>query len=144
MKRRTPLLILVITILSSLLLVPVHAADTVTTESETTTTPRYVNISSFYATCSVNSNGKALCYALVDTANSTYTIYLNITLQRYEDGEWSSVKTWSGSGTGVAELNKSRYVTSGHYYRTAATATVYTSGGSYVESATIYSQSDYY
>ena len=50
----------------------------------------------------------------------------------------------SHNDSGGVEMDKSWYVTSGYYYRTAATATVYTSGGSYVESVTIHSQSDYY
>lgn len=73
-----------------------------------------------------------------------YTIYLKIELQRYKDGYWTSIKSWSGSGTGEVTMDKSWYVTSGYYYRTAATATVYTSSGSYVEMVSIHSQSDYY
>lgn len=46
--------------------------------------------------------------------------------------------------TGEVSADKSYYITSGYYYRTAATATVYTSGGSYVESANVYSQNYYY
>ena len=139
MKRRILSLTALVLLMTSLLALPAAAAEDVPVIS-----PRYVNISVFSASVGVNSNGKASCQAFVDTANSSHTIYLAIGLQRYKDGYWTTIKSWDGSGTGEIELDKSWYVTSGYYYRTAATATVRTSGGSYVESATIYSQSDYY
>lgn len=139
MKRRILSLIALVLLMTSLFVMPASAAD-----ESPTVTPRYVNILAFTASINVNSSGKASCYGFVETANTSHTIYLDITLQRYKDGYWSNVKSWYTSGTGEVTLDKSWYVTSGYYYRTAATATVYTSGGSYVEGVTIYSQSDYY
>lgn len=139
MKRRILSLVALVLLMTSMLVVPASAAD-----EAPTVTPRYVNISVFTASVGVNSSGKASCYSDVITANSTHTIYLDITLQRYNNGYWTNVKSWNTSGTGEVSLDKSWYVTSGYYYRTAATATVYTSGGSYVEGVTIYSRSDYY
>ena len=139
MKRRILSLAALVLLMTSMLVMPATATD-----EPPTVTPRYVNISVFMASVGVNSSGKASCYSDVVTANSTYTVYLNIGLQRYKNGEWTTIKSWSTSGTGGAELDKSYYVTSGYYYRTSATATVYTSGGSYVEMVTIHSQSDYY
>jgi len=139
MKRRILSLVSLVLLITFLLVLPAEAV-----EETPTVSPRYVNISLMTASINVNSSGKASCYGDVKTANSTYTIYLDITLQRYKDGYWNNVKSWDTSGTGEVDLDKSWYVTSGYYYRTAATATVYTSGGSYVEGVTIYSQSDYY
>lgn len=143
MKRRLLSLISLILLLASVLVIPANAVEASTEESQTVT-PRYVNIMYFIASIDVNSSGKASCYSFVETANTSYTIHLELTLQRYEDGYWTNVKTWSGDGTGELEMDKSRYVTSGYYYRTAASATVRTSSGSYVEGVTIYSQSYYY
>lgn len=143
MKRRILAVLSLILILTSVLALPASAAEVPVAEA-TAVTPRYVNIALFTASVGVNSSGKASCYSFVETANTSYTIYLDITLQRYKDGYWNNVKSWYTSGTGETELDKSWYVTPGYYYRTAASATVYTSGGSYVESTTIYSQSDYY
>jgi len=139
MKRRILSLVALVLLMTSILVMPASAA-----EESPTVTPRYVNILVFTASCGVNSSGKASCYSFVETANTSYTIHLEMALQRYKDGYWSNVKTWSGDGTGEKSLDKSWYVTSGYYYRTAATATVRTSGGSFVEAVTIYSQSDYY
>ena len=141
MKRRILSFISLVLLLSSILVVPAAAAAS---EETTSVSPRYVNIMDFYVSVGVNSSGKAACYSFVETANTSYTIYLNMGLQRYEDGYWTTVKSWSGSGTGEVTLDKSRYVTSGYYYRTGATATVYTSSGSFVEAVTVYSQSYYY
>lgn len=143
MKRRIIAILSLVLILASVLVMPVSATDATTSEA-TTVTPRYVNISLFTASIGINSSGKASCYSFVETANSSYTVYLSVSLQRYINGGWSTVKNWSTSGTGEATLDKSRYVTSGYYYRTAATATVYTSGGSFVESETVYSLDKYY
>ena len=71
-------------------------------------------------------------------------LILSMSLRRYINGGWSTVKNWSTSGTGDVTPDKSRYVTPGYYYHTSATATVYTSGGSFVEAVTLNSQSDYY
>lgn len=143
MKRNVLSLVALVLIFSCVLAIPASAAD-VPVEEATTVTPRFVNISLMSASIDVTSSGKALPYSYVKTANSTYTIYLNMSLQRYVNGGWSDVKSWSTSGTGDVELDKSYYVTPGYYYRTATAATVYTSGGSYVETAYVYSQNYYY
>ena len=143
MKRSIISLIALILLLSNLLVVPASAAEPAA-ENTSAITPRFVNIELMSASIDVNSSGKASCYSYVDTANSTYKIYVSMSLQRYVDGYWTNVKTWNSSGTGAVTLDKSYYVTSGYYYRTAMSATVYTSGGSFVESEDITSQNDYY
>lgn len=140
MKRRILAFLSLVLILASVLSLPVCAAD----NNDDEVAPLYVDIMGFAASINVNSSGKASCYSFVETANTSYTIYLSVSLQRYVDGGWSTVKNWSTSGTGEATLDKSWYVTSGYYYHTAATATVYTSSGSFVEAVTIYSQNYYY
>ena len=139
MKRRIFSLVALILLMTSMLAIPAAAA-----EETPAVTPRYVNIALMNASINVNSSGKASCYSFVETANTSYTIYLSVSLQRYINGGWSTVKNWSTSGTGETSLYKSWYVTPGYYYRTSAAATVYTSGGSFVEAVTINSQSDYY
>lgn len=143
-KRRIISVLCLALILCSTLVLPVSAAEPSSISAAstgTTISPRYVNIIVFTSSIDINSSGKATCNSYVQTANSSHQIYLSITLQRYEDGSWKNVKTWSGYDIGIAELTKSYYIVSGYCYRTAASATVYTSGGSYVESSTIYSQS---
>lgn len=143
MKRNALSLIALVLLLASILVIPASAAEPVAAPLSSVT-PRFVDISLMSASIDVNSSGKASCYSYVKTANSTYKITIYMTLQRYVDGYWKDVKTWSTSGTGEVDLDKSYYVTSGYYYRTAAAATVRTSSGTFVETADIYSQNDYY
>lgn len=140
MKRSALSLITLVLLLTCFLAVPASAAESI----ENAVSPCFVDISMMSASIDVNSNGKAACYSYVDTANSTYTINISMSLQRYVDGYWKNVKTWTSSGTGDVTLDKSYYVSSGYYYRTGVAATVYTSSGSYVETAYCYSQNDYY
>lgn len=143
MKHNGLSLIALVLLLSSILVIPASAAEP-TSDNSSAVAPRFVDISLMSASIDVNSSGKASCYSYVDTANSTYKIYVSMSLQRYVDGYWTNVKTWNSSGTGDVTLDKSYYVTPGYYYRTAMAATVYTSGGSFVESEDITSQNDYY
>lgn len=134
MKRKLIAIVSLILVMASIMMLPVNAA-----ENEISVTPRYVNISSFAASIDVTDSGLAYCYSYIDTANSTHKIYLSMGLQQYDGSSWDTIKTWSTSGTGEISYTKSRYVADGYYYRTVATATIYTSGGSYVETATVYS-----
>lgn len=105
----------------------------------------YVDISLYSCGCSINSSGRAYCASYAQTRNSTYKIYISITLQRYKDGYWQTYAgPWNGSGTHYAGAYKYYYVVSGYYYRTGSAVTVQTSDGYYVESATLYSAARYY
>ena len=141
MKRSALSLIALVLLLTCVLAVPASAAEPA---EEITVSPRFVDIRMISTSIDVNSSGKASCYTFVDTANSSYTINISMSLQRYKNGGWTNVKTWTTSGTGEVSLDKSYYVSSGYYYRTAVAATVYTSGGTYVETGYGYSQNDYY
>ena len=103
----------------------------------------YVDLIMIAASCNISSSGLASCYGYAETATTSYTVYLTLELQRYNNG-WNTIKTWSTHGTRYAELSKNRYVSSGYYYRVVATATVYTSSGNYVESASATSPNRYY
>ena len=60
-----------------------------------------------------------------------------------KNGTWQTIKTWSKSGRSVS-LNESYRVSNKYNYRVAATAKVYNSSGSLVESKTSYSGEVYY
>ena len=136
---------------SCLLALPVSAleADPEMPEEPVEPDEPYVDIAGFYISCNVNTGGKAACYSYVTTDHSDYTIYLSLGIQRYDyysdgTGYWHTIKSWSTSGTYRASLDKAWYVVPNHYYRSTATATVYTSSGSFVELVTVHSPSSYY
>lgn len=89
--------------------------------------PRYTGISNIDANLEIKS-GRATCRGTVEV-KSNYTADLVLELKR--DG--TVIKTWTDSGTGKIELNKTYYVTSGHDYELEATATVYNSSNKVVE-----------
>lgn len=138
MKRKFFSLVAIMLVFTCAMALPANAVVAAET-TESYATPRYVNIRSIVGNIEVSDSGIATCYGYVKTANSTYTIYLTLGLQQYNGSSWDTIKTWSTSGTGEVSYTKTRYVADGYYYRTAVSATVYTSGGSYVESTTIYS-----
>lgn len=138
MKKRTASLVSVILLVACLLSIPAQAAV------PPTVAPCFVDIHSFYANLVIDDNGLATSYAYVTTATSSYTVYLTVYLQKQSSGSWSNVTSGSTSDTRAASKTVTRYVTHGYYYRTKAVATVYTSSGSYVETATTYSGSQYY
>lgn len=146
MKRRIVALFSLLLIMCSIFTIPVCADAPELDVPEDPIEPEapYVDLALLTASIDINSSGKASCYGYAITATSTYTVYLSISLQRYKNGTWSTIKNWSTSGTWYTSLGKSYYVTAGYSYRTAVSVTVRTSGGSYVESAVIYSQSQYY
>lgn len=106
----------------------------------------YVDISLYSCGCSINSSGRAYCSSYAQTRNTSYKVYISISLQRYKDGYWQTYAgPWSGSGSnGACGVYKYYYVVSGYYYRTASSVTVRTSDGTYVESASLFSASKYY
>jgi hypothetical protein len=83
----------------------------------------------------INSDGKALCSSSA-IVSSGYTGTLTMNLQRSTDEKtWTTIHTWTASGSGALTLDKYRYVTSGYSYRVKATFSTY-SGGSLVGTAT--------
>lgn len=144
MSRKLLSIISLLLILASIFAFPVNALDE---EPEPPIDPDdpYVDIATLSAGCTINSNGLATCTGYVVTAHSTYTVYLAVSLQRYNNGLWQRLAgPWYNSGTQVTSVYKQYYVTRGHYYRTAVSATVYDANGNFIEAPTIYSSSRYY
>ena len=120
--------ILSIVILMSIL-VPTAFATNYNQPGSSTGQMRYKRISVFAIELTISTSGKASCYSWAESAYSTDTIDLTMELQRYIGGTWDTVKSWNGSGTAIAYLNKDWYITSGYNYRVLATAKVYNSSG---------------
>lgn len=92
--------------------------------------PYYTGTATISASLSISTSGKATCTGKIHLYSS-YTATLTVKLQRYENGYWSTVKSWSTSDS--TSLSKSYYVTSGYSYRVVTSASVYNSSGKYVE-----------
>lgn len=103
-------------------------------------TPRFVAISLLYANLSIDSGGNATAEGQVRPADSTYTSYLTVSLQKYVGGGWLTIRSWTSSNTGLSGvyINESYSVDSG-LYRSRSIARIYNSGGTLLETATLYS-----
>ena len=104
----------------------------------------YVHLNNILLGLSISSNGLAsLSSCAYVSSGSSDTVYITMRLQRYSNGSWTTVKTWSGSGTRVCDVMGEWYVYHGYSYRNYTTVTVYTSSGSFVESVSV-SNTKYY
>jgi hypothetical protein len=90
--------------------------------------PQFTNISVFYNDLSINDTGKALITSSI-TAREIDEIRISTFLQKYEDGQWTTVKHWTTTQSGtLAVLGESWYVVSGYQYRIKSYGYVYQNG----------------
>lgn len=74
--------------------------------------------------------------------NNKVTVELN--LQQLKSNGWTTIKTWSGSGTKSCKVKGSYSVYSGYDYRAETIAKVYDGNGNKIEESEIYSPIKYY
>lgn len=101
--------------------------------------PRYFRISTLAIDFEISSSGKSTCYCKVTTHEPTDTAELTMELQRLEDTGWKTIKTWTGSGTYIAYLNKNWYVVHGYDYQLKITAKIYDTDDTLLETQVDYS-----
>lgn len=102
--------------------------------------PQFTAILSMSAGLSINSSGKATCAGSVTPSSDTYTADMTVSLEKSTSGGWSSIKSWTGSGTGYAgaAIEAYYYVTSGTY-RVCTTVNIYNSSKTLLETESFYS-----
>lgn len=121
--------------------VPAYAANgTSNVRTQGLITPQFTYISLLSPGLSIDSSGLATCIGDVTIYNNSYSTVLTVQLQKSTSSGWTTIKTWTSSGTGVAgtELVEYYYVTTGTY-RVCATAKVYNAFGSLLETESVYS-----
>ena len=101
--------------------------DTDMTESKVIT-PFFTNISIFNSTLKISSSGKASVSSYL-TARNIDSLTIEVDLQQFKDGKWTSIKSWTESSTGTSGgLSGSYYVPKGYIYRTVSKGKVYKDG----------------
>lgn len=78
--------------------------------------------------------GIATCTGKVD-AKSIVPVKVTVRLQRYQDGSWMNVATWSATGTAGVTCKNNYAVYSGYTYRVYVAGFVYDSEGVLQEAA---------
>lgn len=111
---------------------------------ETPISPLYTGVATVTRSIDVSSGGCATCYGRI-VVRSGYTADMELELQLSSDDEsWSTIKSWTNSGSGTLTLDKIYFVSSGYYYRVICTADIYDSDDNFVEAIAEASGSQYY
>ncbi|MDQ7092442.1 hypothetical protein REC12_02395 [Desulfosporosinus sp. PR] len=121
--------------------VPVYAVEgTNGVKTKEGASPQFTYISFLDAGLAINSSGLATCAGDVTLYYNSYSTNMTVQLQKSSGSGWSTIKTWTSSGTGIAgtDLEGYYYVVSGTY-RVCTTANVYDPSGKLVEIQSAYS-----
>ena len=120
--------------------IPASVADASSLGSENLISPNFTYIWSISAGLGISSSGKAHYSGSIDASSNSYTVALTVSLQKSTSNGWTTVKSWSGSGSGQCGL-----IVEGYYYvdngtyRVCSSAKVYKSTGLLLETASFYS-----
>jgi hypothetical protein len=90
--------------------------------------PYYTNILTFDNGFSISSSGQATFSSYL-VARNVNSVKLDVSLQRYNNGTWQTIKDWTTTSSGTsAGLSESYYVSKGYTYRTVSSGYVYQNG----------------
>lgn len=116
----------------SLLIVIGILCGMVVSVSASTVQPRWTYLDAVYANLDINWLGVATCEGGA-AANDTVTVKVVVRLQQLKDTGWSTITSWSSTGTLSATSSGSYAVYSGYTYRVSVTGHVYDSNGTLIE-----------
>jgi len=114
------------------------AAEDTNAAPESMVSIQYVYINQASTSLTISSSGRATVYGYVQKTPAGKSIYLTSTLQRYSNGSWSNVKSWSKSSTSSSASILETYKVSRGTYRVKTY--YYVSGDGEYESGTVYSK----
>ncbi|MEG6613025.1 hypothetical protein V6C42_09250 [Pseudoclostridium thermosuccinogenes] len=125
-------------IILAVLATSAFAAEETSAKQDSGVSILYTYINQASTSLTISADGTATVYGYVQKTPAGKYIYLSCTLQRYSNGTWSNVKSWSKSSTSSsASIHESYQVSSGTY---RVETYYYVSADSGYESDTIYSK----
>lgn len=90
--------------------------------------PNFTYINIFTNAFDISANGKASVSSYL-TARNIDNLIIKVDLQQFKDGNWITIKSWTGSSKGVyGGLSGSYYVLKGYIYRAVSKAMLYRNG----------------
>lgn len=94
----------------------VSAAGDTNAAPESVVSVQYVYINQASTSLTISASGTATVYGYVQKTPAGKNIYLTSTLQRYSNGSWTDVKSWSkSSSSSSASILETYQVSSGTY-----------------------------
>ncbi|MEZ0537293.1 hypothetical protein ACAG39_08570 [Caldicellulosiruptoraceae bacterium PP1] len=127
-------ILLILSVLTSTAL----AAEETIAKQDSEVSIQYVYINQASTSLTISASGTATVYGYVQKTPAGKNIYLTSTLQRYSNGSWANVKSWSKSSTSSSASILETYQVSSGTYRVETY--YYVSGDGGYESGTIYSK----
>ncbi|MBQ5865473.1 MAG: hypothetical protein IIW56_02195 [Oscillospiraceae bacterium] len=122
----------------AILLVTVSVTPVLAAEGESVVMPRYSYIVEMCSGLQIGTLGLSACQANCYIQNADH-IVLTAKLQQYNGSTWTTVKTWTATGTNYASISKNYAVYSGYTYCLRATCAVFDADGKVIENGTCYS-----
>ncbi len=104
--------------------------------------PMVEGVSPLTTSFDINSSGVADCYASASVEYG-YFVELNVYLQQYKSGKWTTYESWSDSGSVRPYVDETKSVPDGYSYRMKTVVKVY-KNDKLVTSSTKYSQTEEY
>lgn len=137
--------LLLTTLMVLLLAVPVFTANANAYPVKIAPSPNFTSIWSLGAGLSIDSSGLARSSGSVTPSSNTYTSYLTVSLQKYNGGDWTTIRSWSSSGVGyIGVIIDGYYYVANGTYRVCSTAQIYDSYGDLLETESFYSAEQTY
>lgn len=126
--RRSTNFFITLSIILVFTIIPINAStgvEIIDNIESVTIQPRFTNITVFLNDFYIDDQGKAYLTSTVDARNVD-EIKISMYLQKYQDGNWTTVKHWSTTQKGTfCGIGESWYVLSGYQYRMISYAYVY-------------------
>lgn len=137
-KKRFLLFLLSILLILPLLTSATAAAEETSANQDFDVSIQYTYINLASTSLTISTSGTASVYGYVQKTPAGETIYLRSTLQRYSNGSWTNVKSWSKYSTSSSASILETYQVSNGTYRVETY--YYVSGDGDSEYDTIYSK----
>lgn len=128
----------ILCLILALLLVMLSVTPAMAAESESTIMPRYSYIAKMYSGLQIGSLGLSACQGNCYVENADH-IVLTARLRQYDGSSWTTVKTWTATGTDIASISKNYAVPKGYTYCLRVSCNVYNASGTLIETGTCYS-----
>ena len=128
----------ILCLILAMLLIMLSVTPALAAENESSVMPRYSYIAKMYSGLQIGKLGLSACQANC-YAEGADSVALTAKLQQYNGSTWTTVKTWTATGTDIATISKNYAVPSGYTYQLRVTCAVFNASGTLIETGTCYS-----